>query len=69
MAALTAFSQVGLKEVALPAIGIGNLRFPISEMARATVAAVVGFMNSNSQTTLQSIQFVSYFDDNLDQVC
>ena len=66
--ALTAFSQEGLKSVALPAIGTGNMEFPKSKVAQVMVAAAVDFLSLNPQSTLMDVQFVSYFDSDMHMV-
>ena len=45
----------GHQNITFPALGTGNLRYPVDEVAKAMIEATTEYVESNSATTLKEV--------------
>ena len=55
--------QLGLKSIAFPVIGTGNLNFPRNAASRIMLEETISFCQANSGSKVQDIRFVVFEQD------
>jgi poly [ADP-ribose] polymerase 10/14/15 len=53
----------GIRSIAFPAVGSGNLRFPPDIVAKSMLEAVDNFSSRNTRTSINEVRFVIYGKD------
>ena len=60
----------GHQSITFPALGTGNLRYPVNEVAKAMIEAMIEYVEGNPDTTIHDVRIVIYnLDKKTLQVC